>query len=189
MVGRVLRLAATMLMVLAVSAPVAAQAKPGGWQCVTFARVASGIQIFGNAATWWHAAIGRYDQGFTPRVGGVMVFKPFAHMRVGHVATVSEIVSPREIRVTHANWSPIEGRRGQIEANVTVIDTSAAGDWSRVRVWYAPLANLGRTEYPVYGFIYSHATTAVDHAVAVAIGSTERAIAAVAALPAELAGS
>lgn len=188
MAGRILRLAATMLMALAAAAPVAAQTS-GGWQCVTFARVVSGIQIFGDAATWWHAAVGRYEQGFVPRVGGVMVFKPFAHMRVGHVATVSEIVSPREIKVTHANWSLIAGHRGQVETNVTVVDTSVAGDWSRVRVWYAPLADLGRTEYPVYGFIYGHAATVVDHAVAVAIGSTERAIAAVAALPAELAGS
>ena len=199
MAGRTLRLAA-MLMALTLTAPAAAQS--GGWQCVTFARAFSGIQIFGNAATWWHAAVGQYEQGFVPRIGGVMVFKPFAHMRVGHVATVSAIVSPREIRVTHANWSPIDGRRGQVEENVTVVDTSAAGDWSRVRVWYAPLADLGRTDYPVYGFIYGRAATAVDHAVAAvgratsavvsvaaALGTTEQAIAAVATVPPEIAGS
>lgn len=173
------------LMLLVFSAPAAAE----NWQCVTFARAFSGVALFGNAATWWHSAVGRYEQGFVPRVGGVLVFKPFAHMRVGHVATVSEVVSPREIKVTHANWSPIDGRRGQVEENVTVVDTSAAGDWSRVRVWYAPLRDLGRTDYPVYGFIYGHATTVLDHAVTAALGTTERAIAAIAALPAELSGS
>ena len=177
--GRLVRGCAMLLMALSLAGPATAQT--GGWQCVTFARAFSGVELFGNAATWWHAAVGRYEQGFVPRVGGVLVFKPFAHMRVGHVATVSAVVSPREIKVTHANWSVIGGRRGQVEENVTVVDTSAAGDWSRVRVWYAPLADLGRTDYPVYGFIYGHAASAVE--------STERAIATIAALPAELAGS
>ena len=169
--------ALALCMALALAAPAAA----APWQCVTFARAFSGVELFGNAATWWHAAVGRYQQGFVPRVGGVLVFKPFAHMRVGHVATVSEVVSPREIKVTHANWSPIDGHRGQVERDVTVVDTSPAGDWSRVRVWYAPVGDLGRTDYPVYGFIYGHAAAVVE--------STARAVAAVAALPAELAGS
>jgi len=186
---RLIRLTAIALMALAVAVPAAAQSGSGGasgpWQCVTFARAFSGIELFGNAATWWHAAVGRYDQGFAPRVGGVLVFKPFARMHVGHVATVSAIVSPREIRVTHANWSPIDGRRGQVEQDVTVVDTSAAGDWSRVRVWYAPLGDLGTTDYPVYGFIYGR-VAAVE---ASAVLTTGRAIAAIAALPAELTGS
>lgn len=186
--SRLARCGAMLLMACVLTAPATAQP----WQCVTFARQFSGIQLFGDAATWWHQAVGRYEQGFVPRVGGVLVFKPFAHMRVGHVATVSEIVSPREIKVTHANWSPIAGHRGAVEANVTVVDTSSAGDWSRVRVWYAPLGDVGKTDYPVYGFIYGHAASAVaavDHATLAAIGSTERAIATIAALPAELAGS
>ncbi len=185
--GRTLRLAA-MILALATALPATAQTWAGGWQCVTFARAFSGIELFGNAATWWHQAVGQYEEGFVPRVGGVLVFKPFAHMRVGHVATVSEIVSPREIKVTHANWSPIDGRRGQVEENVTVVDTSDANDWSRVRVWYAPLGDLGKTDYPVYGFIYGHATKALNGAVLVAAETTAHAIAAVEALPAELAG-
>lgn len=184
MANRLARICA-ILMIAELAMPASAQ----GWQCVTFARAFSGISLFGNAATWWHQAIGHYEQGFAPRIGGVLVFKPFAHMRVGHVATVSEIVSPREIKVTHANWSPINGQRGQVEENVTVVDTSPAGDWSRVRVWYAPLRDLGRTDYPVYGFIYGHAASVLDRARTAAVVTTERAIAAVAALPAELAGS
>jgi hypothetical protein len=35
-----------------------------------------------------------------------------------------------------------------------VIDVSAAGDWSRVKVWYDPVRDLGSSTYPTYGFIY-----------------------------------
>ena len=45
-------------------------------------------------------------------------------MRVGHVATVSRIISDRIIKVTHANWSIIGGHRGQVERDVTVVDAS-----------------------------------------------------------------
>ena len=157
----------------------AAPASAGTWQCVTFARAFSGVQIFGDAARWWSAAAGHYAEGSVPRVGGVLVFKATPQMRVGHVATVSEIVSPREIRVTHANWSPVGGRRGEVERDVSVVDTSEAGDWSRVRVWYAPLGDLGRRDYPVFGFIYGAVTAAP------AVAS---ALAAVEAMPVELAG-
>jgi len=159
----------------------AAPAAAARVQCVTFARDFSGIDLHGNAATWWGQASGKYEQGSAPRVGGVLVFKATGAMRVGHVATVSAIVSPREIRVTHANWSPIDGHRGQVESDVAVVDTSAAGDWSRVRVWYAPLGDLGRRDYPVYGFIYNGRP-------AVAAPATAFAVAAVEAMPVQLAG-
>lgn len=165
--------------VMAAGVMLAAPAAAGPWQCVTFARAFSGVQLFGDAATWWGQAAGRYDQGSAPRAGAVLVFKPSGHMRVGHVATVSEIVSPREIKVTHANWSPIDGHRGQVETDVTVVDTSDAGDWSRVRVWYAPMGDLGRSDYPVYGFIYAAPPLAPP---------TATAVAAVEAMPVELAG-
>jgi hypothetical protein len=35
------------------------------------------------------------------------------------------------------------------------VDVSAANDWSEVRVWYAPLGDLGTTVWPVEGFIYA----------------------------------
>ena len=123
-------------------------------QCAPFARGFSGIQLFGNAAGWWNEADGKYERGQAPRLGSVLVFKATGAMRVGHVATVSRIVDDREIRVTHANWSVIGGHRGQIERDVTVIDTSAAGDWSQVKVWYAPIGKVGTRAYPVYGFVY-----------------------------------
>jgi surface antigen len=124
-------------------------------QCVPFARDSSGIELYGNAKTWWGQAAGRYDRGATPKVGAVMAFKPTRRMRIGHVATVSQIVSDREVLISHSNWSLINGRRGQIERNVRVIDVSDAGDWSQVKVWYAPLRDLGTSTYPLYGFIYN----------------------------------
>ena len=129
----------------------AAPAKAQFWQCAPFARMVSGIDIYGNAGTWWGQAAGRYDRGQTPALGSVMVMKPHGKMRVGHVAMVSRIVSPREIKVTHANWS----RRGGVEQDVRVLDVSANGDWSKVKVWYASLGDLGQTAYPTFGFIYS----------------------------------
>jgi surface antigen len=125
------------------------------WQCVPFARLMSGIQIFGDAWTWWSQAAGKYQTGFTPKAGAVLCFKPTGKMRLGHVAVVSQVLTDRVIQITHANWSLIDGDRGHVEQNVTVVDVSAAGDWSQVKVWNDPSHNLGTTVYPTYGFIYS----------------------------------
>jgi hypothetical protein len=113
------------------------------------------VEIFGNAKTWWAQAAGRYDRGSEPKVGAVMAFKPTRSMPLGHVGMVSKIVSDREVLIDHANWSTIGGRRGHIERGARVIDVSAAGDWSSVRVWYAPIGDLGRSTYPLHGFIYN----------------------------------
>jgi surface antigen len=120
------------------------------WQCVTYAREISGIQIHGNAKTWWGQAAGKYDRGSTPREGAVMALPGYGKMRLGHVATVSKVIDNRNILLTHANWS----RRGKIEYNVRAVDVSDSGDWSRVKIWYAGNGDLGTTSYPVYGFIY-----------------------------------
>ncbi|MDO9369952.1 MAG: CHAP domain-containing protein [Sphingopyxis sp.] len=124
-------------------------------QCVPFARAESGVEIRGNAKTWWSQAAGTYARGEEPRKGAVMAFAGTGGMPLGHVAVVKKIVSDREILIDHANWSPINGRRGQIERNVRVVDVSNAGDWSMVRVWYAPIGDLGLRANPVQGFIYS----------------------------------
>lgn len=128
---------------------------PDYLECVPYARQLSGIQIFGDAHTWWKQASGRYATGHAPRVGAVMAMEPYANSQLGHVATVSKVVDSRTILVSHANWSPIEGQRGRIEKNVTVLDVSPANDWSEVRVWYQPIHNLGTTHWPVSGFIYN----------------------------------
>ncbi|QOV93368.1 CHAP domain-containing protein [Novosphingobium sp. ES2-1] len=123
-------------------------------QCVPYAREVSGIKIYGDALTWWDQAEGRYARGHRPKVGAVMSFAPHGRMELGHVAAVSRVIDSRTVLLRHANWSPIDGRRGQIENDVRAVDVSEANDWSEVRVWYAPIGNLGTTAWPVNGFIY-----------------------------------
>ena len=126
-------------------------------QCVPYARQVSGIQLYGDAHTWWDQAQGSYATGQTPRVGAVMAFAPHRGMALGHVAAVSKVIDNRTVLLDHANWSPIDGRRGQIERDVMAVDVSPANDWSAVRVWYDPLQALGKTQWPVRGFIYGEA--------------------------------
>ncbi|TVV74909.1 CHAP domain-containing protein [Sphingomonas solaris] len=159
-------LVGSLLLVAACFGSTGAQA--ASWQCAPFARMISGIQLFGAAASWWNQAVGKYGQGNVPKAGAVLVFKAIGSMRSGHVATVSQIVSDRIIKVTHANWSIINGHRGQVEKDVTVVDASDAGDWSKVRVYYAPLKGLGMKAYPAFGFIYADKTGATPAAAALA---------------------
>lgn len=128
---------------------------PAYIQCAPYARAVSGIAIFGDARTWWGQAQGRYATGTVPRAGAVMAFEPHRGMALGHVATVSRIIDSRNILLDHANWSPVKGRRGQVEKDVLAVDVSPDNDWTMVRVWYAPLGGLGTTAWPVSGFIYS----------------------------------
>lgn len=136
--------------VLGAVAPAAKAGEPY-WQCVTFARMFSGIEIFGDAHTWWSQAQNRFQTGERPRTGAVLAFQPSGRMSRGHVAVVSEVLTDRVIRVTHANWG---GSRGKVEENVTVVDVSNGGDWSAVKVWYNPINDLGTSVYPTWGFIY-----------------------------------
>ena len=139
--------------------PSSAKADEPYWQCVTFARMFSGINIFGDAWTWWRQASAGFRTGRAPETGSVLVFRPEGRMSRGHVAVVSDILTDRVVRVTHANWG---GSRGKVEENVTVVDVSSSGDWSRVKVWYNPINDLGTTVYPTYGFIYKGARDAFD---------------------------
>ncbi|WP_033925190.1 CHAP domain-containing protein [Sphingomonas sp. 35-24ZXX] len=123
-------------------------------QCVPYARQVSGIEIYGDAHSWWQQADGRYERGKRPAPGAVLAFKPHRSMQLGHVAAVSKVIDSRRVLLDHANWSPINGRKGQVERNVLAEDVSAANDWSEVRVWYSPIGGLGTTRYPVHGFIY-----------------------------------
>ena len=123
-------------------------------QCVPYAREVTGVQIYGDARTWWDQAEGRYARGTRPKVGAVMTFKPYGAMTLGHVAAVSRIIDSRTVLLSHSNWSPINGRRGQIEDDVAAVDVSPANDWSEVRVWFDPIQDLGTTHWPVQGFIY-----------------------------------
>jgi len=120
-----------------------------GWQCVTYAASHSQVVLHGNAHTWWDHAEGIYERSHQPVTGSVMVMKSSGSMPLGHVAIVSRIVSDREVLLTHANWKG----DGSVETNVRAIDVSPQGDWSQVRVWYAPVHALGLRVSPVYGFI------------------------------------
>jgi hypothetical protein len=166
MAGRYL--GAALLALAAVAGPVGARstidfggdaggsdAAPPYLQCVPYARAVTGVNIYGDAHTWWGQAEGRYARGTAPRVGAVMAFQPGGSSRLGHVAAVSKIIDSRTVLISHANWSPIGGRRGQIERNVRAIDVSPNNDWSAVRVWYAPIKALGGRHWALSGFIYN----------------------------------
>jgi surface antigen len=124
-------------------------------QCVPFARQASGIEIYGDAWTWWDQADGRYRRGHAPKVGSVVAFARQPRLPLGHVAVVSRIVEKRVLMLTHANWSRLNGVRGHAEQDVTLFDVSPGNDWSEVKVWYRDATGLGGTTYRVHGFIYA----------------------------------
>jgi hypothetical protein len=119
-------------------------------QCVPYARQASGIEIYGDAVTWWRQAQGRFPRSHTPAPSSVLVMRGYNNPSRGHVAVVREVVSPRLIRIDHANWL----NRGEVSVRVPVLDVSAAGDWSQVRVWHIPGAHWGGRVYTVDGFIH-----------------------------------
>jgi hypothetical protein len=118
-------------------------------QCVPFARQESGVELYGNANTWWDQARGRYETAQAPAEGAVLVLHGYANSNRGHVAVVREVVSPRLIIVDHANW--LNG--GEVTRDVPVMDVSEAGDWSEVRVWHVPGRHWGGRTYEVQGFI------------------------------------
>ncbi len=115
--------------------------------CVPYARNLSGINIRGNAETWWGQAKNLYQRGAQPAIGAVMAFSKTSRLPMGHVAVVSEVVSPREVMVDHANW-----HRNEVSLKMAVVDVSPRNDWSEVRLESNPGA-LGSI-YPVTGFIY-----------------------------------
>lgn len=118
-------------------------------QCVPFARRESGVELYGNANTWWRQAVGRYETAETPSEGAVLVLRGYATDNRGHVAVVKEVVSERMVIVDHANW--LNG--GEITRDVPIQDVSEAGDWSEVRVWHVPTRQWGARTYRVQGFI------------------------------------
>ena len=141
------------VLLIAGLAGLAATPAAAALQCVPYARAESGIAIHGNAGTWWGQAAGRYRRGGQPEVGAVLAFQPSRAMPIGHVAVVAEIIDSRHIYLNHANWSG----PGRIERRALAEDASANGDWSVVRVWYAPQRSLGIRTNPTFGFIYNEA--------------------------------
>ncbi|MBV8979082.1 MAG: CHAP domain-containing protein [Alphaproteobacteria bacterium] len=117
--------------------------------CVPFARAHSGIDIRGDAYTWWDQAAGRYPRGPRPAAGAVMVLAGYSGSNRAHVAVVRRIVSRREIRIDHANWL----NNGAIFLDDPVADISADNDWSQVLVWNVQTHAWGTHVYNVQGFI------------------------------------
>lgn len=112
-------------------------------QCVPYARMITGIMIYGDAHTWWSQAPGLgYTRGDDPEIKAVISFPIQSGMPVGHVGVVRSIVSSNKIKIDHANM-PADG---QVRTGVEVIDVS--GNWTRVKV------GGGSTEWNINGFIY-----------------------------------
>jgi hypothetical protein len=118
-------------------------------ECVPFARTMSGIQIWGDAVTWWRQAAGKYQRSTRPAAGSVIVLRGYLDESRGHVSYVKAVLSERMIRVDHANW--LNG--GEISLDVPVIDVSPNNDWSEVRIWHVPGMHWGGRVYQAEGFI------------------------------------
>jgi len=117
--------------------------------CVEYARIRSGLQIFGDAKYWWGKAADMYARATQPVADAVMVFAGSKRIRHGHVAVVTAVLGPREIKVDHANWQ----NHGEIDLNMPVLDVSKDNDWSKVRVWDPRSGQYGARIYAISGFI------------------------------------
>ena len=133
-------------------------------QCVPYARDESGVEIRGNASTWWAQARGMYVRARKPDSGNVMVMRGYRNPGRGHVAVVRQVLSERSIIVDHANWL----NSGEVTLNVPIVDVSPRNDWTQVRVWHIPTQSWGVRVYNVQGFIEPKAVGseggAVSHA-------------------------
>jgi surface antigen len=125
-------------------------------ECAPFARALSGVRLSGEAADWWWQAEGRYGRSRLPEVGSVLVLQRSGRLPSGHVAVVSRVLSGREILVTQANWV-----HHRVTQDQPVVDVSARGDWSLVRIWWPPAGQMGVADYPASGFI--RATRPMSH--------------------------
>jgi surface antigen len=117
-------------------------------ECAPFARALTGVALSGAAADWWRQADSRYRRTQRPEVGSVLVFRRSDRLPAGHVAVVSQVTSQRQIMVTQANWV-----HHRVTEDQPVIDVSADGDWSSVRVWWPPSGQMGVTRFSTFGFI------------------------------------
>ena len=122
--------------------------------CVEYARLRSGLAVFGDAKLWWGRAKNLYEEFAEPAVDAVMVFSGSKRIRKGHVAVVTRIVNPREVIVDHANWQ----NHGEIDHNTPVLDVSAKNNWSAVRVWDINSRHWGARVYKLSGFIAGHSS-------------------------------
>lgn len=125
----------------------------GDLQCVPVARAISGVEIYGDAHTWWGQAAQKYERGSKPEVGAVLSLKRTGKLRLGHVAVVVQLQeNPRRLLVTHANWGGDSSTRGVIHERQPVEDLSPGNDWTLVR--FLNVRGTFGQPYPADGFIY-----------------------------------
>ena len=122
-------------------------------QCVPYARSVSGIQIYGDAHSWWDRAAPAYQRGHQPRAGAVLVLANSDKMHYGHLAVVKDVVSPRQINVTHSNWGNNPKNRRITYHSMRAEDVSPENDWTSIRFWNYE-ENCFGFPYKALGFIY-----------------------------------
>jgi surface antigen len=123
--------------------------------CVPYARDVSGIQIYGDAYTWWNKAYPRYTYGSMPQLGAVLVLEKTNRLRYGHLAVVKKIINQRQIDVTHSNWGSDREHRRIIYESMRAEDISPNNSWTSVRFWNKD-ANVFGFPYAAKGFIYKN---------------------------------
>jgi hypothetical protein len=123
-------------------------------ECVPYARSESGINIRGDAWTWWNAAAGRYQRGSTPAPGAILVLTKTNRLRSGHLAVVKDVLGPRDIDVTHTNWGDDWVSRRIVYESMHAQDVSPGNDWTSVRFWNRD-HNVFGSPYTAKGFIYN----------------------------------
>jgi hypothetical protein len=87
----------------------------------------------------------------------VLVLSRTQRLKLGHLAVVMDIMGPRQIRVTHANFGSDPVSRRVIYDSMPVADVSPDNDWSLVRFWNYQAQAWGIL-YPASGFIYPEKT-------------------------------
>lgn len=162
--GKIIAPAIAALLVAAVPAPAFAHL-----QCAPYAREVSGVDLHGNAGTWWSQAEGVYQRGHKPVLGAVLAFKATNAMRAGHVAVVSKVLDSRHVLLNHANWTG----HGDIQRAALAVDVSEAGDWSAVRVWHSGTGQLGLRSNPTFGFIYNGEAPRDEQPTVLAVADTD----------------
>ncbi len=126
----------------------ASQSDDVGVSCVLYARAVSGIDLRGDAYTWWDSAAGRYLRGQLPEPGAVLVLAKTDRLQLGHLAVVRQVIDDRDILVDHSNWVP-----GKIITSMQVEDVSPANDWTALRFFNQDYGVFGGV-YAADGFIY-----------------------------------
>ena len=154
-------------------------------QCVEYARSRSGIQIYGDAWTWWGAT---HDKGSVPYAGSVMVWpKSTGVGNYGHVAYVSKVVSSNTVIIDHANWNTSTGAvDGKSYTNITVQDTSG-GNWTSVKLQKTTSGGTvtsWTSSVPLNGFVYSLNTNPPPTISSISAKSTNGAISLVSSVTA-----